>query len=350
MNTKFHKMKAIDPDVDHSESLRYSIESITAIDKDGKPIDATKDNRFMDFFNVDVDTGELFVASKLDRNIAAVVNLNMSVKDVSVVPNQLGFGNLWVNIVQYNKFAPSFGKPWSRERPDLTFSLRENQPIGTVVTNLIATDKDSKISHYLIDPPNDYFSIDSESGVISVIKNIDYEKLPIDQLGRARINFNAFAFDNGIPQLSCVANVIINVININDAVPVFNRSHYEAKIEENIQWNTLILQVKATDEDAGKFGKITYSLLNGEGNFVIDSMTGEIRIAAGANLDRERGPTSYTLQIIATDGDGSEDSQSISVPVYITSKCYEKLYFKFQLIFHFKFIQIRSFFISFRHK
>lgn len=40
----------------------------------------------------------------------------------------------------------------------------EEQPKGSVVATLIATDSDSNIAEYVIDPENEYFHIDKASG------------------------------------------------------------------------------------------------------------------------------------------------------------------------------------------
>lgn len=44
------------------------------------------------FFDVDADTGEVRVASRLNRDAAAVVMLTTVVTDVSAIPAQTGFG------------------------------------------------------------------------------------------------------------------------------------------------------------------------------------------------------------------------------------------------------------------
>ena len=40
----------------------------------------------------------------------------------------------------------------------------EEQPKGSVVATLIATDPDSNIAEYIIDPENEFFHIDKASG------------------------------------------------------------------------------------------------------------------------------------------------------------------------------------------
>ncbi len=62
--------------------------------------------------------------------------------------------------------------------------------------------------------------------------------------------------------------------------------------------------VTATDTEGHT---LTYSI-SGASEFTIDSATGQIRLAAGADLDYESGTTSYTVTVSASDGLDSEDN------------------------------------------
>ena len=59
-----------------------------------------------------------------------------------------------------------------------------------------------------------------------------------------------------------------------------------------------VIQVTATDADAGSNGEISY-LLSGSDRFIIDSVTGEITVARP--LDYETVIEPYTLTVIARD-------------------------------------------------
>ncbi len=53
---------------------------------------------FQSFFDVSPETGEVRVANRLDREMAAVVTLTVVVTDISATPLQTGTGNFvfWV--------------------------------------------------------------------------------------------------------------------------------------------------------------------------------------------------------------------------------------------------------------
>lgn len=170
--------------------------------------------------------------------MAALVTLNLSVVDTSASYPQIGYGILVVKIIDYNDHPPTFNYPWTILNPRVEFIINEEQPIGTVVGRLQASDVDTDIDYYKIDPPNKYFSIDNQTGVIRIEKVLDYETIKEDDL-----KFSVFAYDTGIPQLSSECRVHITLINLNDNAPVFNQTDYYASIPENLEWNSFVLKV-----------------------------------------------------------------------------------------------------------
>ncbi|XP_064457989.1 cadherin-87A-like isoform X2 [Ornithodoros turicata] len=307
----FYKLIAKDPDASSEEYLKYSImEPITAIAKDGRSVNASV-QAYKGFFGINSDTGEISVSSPINRDIAAVVTLSTVVTDVSAVPYQTGIGTLVVTIVDLNDFPPSFPPPWSPSHPELHITVMEEQPVGSIVASFVATDPDSNIASYTIEPESPYFSVDKHSGVVTIKSRVDYEKVQ-DHV------FSVVVRDTGIPQLSAIARVTATIININDNDPIFIEKSYHAKVQENAPQGTFVTQVKANDIDTGEFGVVSYSLLGERSpDFSVDDR-GEIRVAGSANLDREL-TMSITLQVVATDmGQDVSTRRSVSVPVYLT--------------------------------
>lgn len=306
-----YKLVAKDPDASSEEYLKYSItEPITAIAKDGRSVNASV-QAYKGFFGINSDTGEISVSSHIDREVAAVVTLTTVVTDISALPPQTGFGTLVITIVDLNDFPPSFPPPWSPSHPELAITVLEEQPVGSIVASFVATDPDSNIASYSIEPESPYFLIDKLSGVVTIRSRVDYEK----------VQEHVFAIivrDTGIPQLSAIARVTATVININDNDPIFSENSYHAKVQENAPQGTFVTKVKATDIDAEDFGVVSYSLLGERSSDFSINEKGEIRVAGTANLDREL-TSSLTLQVVATDmGQDKSTRRSVSVPVYLT--------------------------------
>ncbi|KAL1434560.1 hypothetical protein MTO96_011649 [Rhipicephalus appendiculatus] len=287
---RFYKLVAKDPDASSPEFLKYGIaEPVTAIAKDGRNVNESV-QAYKAFFDVDENTGEVKVASQLNREAAAVVMLTTVVTDVSAVPRQTGLGTLVITIVDLNDFPPTFPPPWSPDHPELYISVMEEQPIGSVVASFVATDPDSNIASYSIEPENPYFAIDKLSGVVTIHKRVDYEQVQ-------ELRFSVVVRDTGIPQLSAVALVTATVTNINDNDPTFSQKAYHASVQENAPQGTFVTRKS--------------------GDFHVNKQ-GEIRVAGMANLDREI-TAAITLQVVATDmGQETTTRRSVSVPVYIT--------------------------------
>lgn len=56
-----------------------------------------------------------------------------------------------------------FTPPWTPSSPKLHFQVLEEQQIGTILTKLQATDADSNIDEYKLEP-NDYFQVNPTTG------------------------------------------------------------------------------------------------------------------------------------------------------------------------------------------
>lgn len=88
------------------------------------------------------------------------------------------------------------------------------------------------------------------------------------------------ALDGGNPPLRGQMTVNISIQDVNDNQPIFNQSRYFASVPENATIGTSVLQVYATDTDAGDNGLITFSINRRQSDkelmFRIDEKTGLI--------------------------------------------------------------------------
>ena len=91
--------------------------------------------------------------------------------------------------------------------------------------------------------------------------------------------------------------VNIEILNVNEYAPVFEKSSYEIKLKENTKLGTLIGRIQAEDRDKNR---IEYSILNNhESPFIIDKYKGIIFV--NGRLDYEM-KSNYLLDVIASDG------------------------------------------------
>ncbi|XP_037891980.1 cadherin-87A [Glossina fuscipes] len=278
VGTVFYTLVALDPDIASRDALEFAAVNITAVDKDGKEV--IESEQFKEYFTI-TRNGKVLVNKKLNRNLFAVIHIDVLVTDSTAPAVQQGRGLLIIQIIDVNEIAPKFNSPWTIENPVIKLQMSEEQPVGSVLTTLQASDDDSTIGDYDISE-NPYFEINKSTGVITSIKRIDYEVTK-------EIKFIATVTDTGVPPLSSTADVVVDIINLNDNEPKFTQAVYYFNVTENSPVGTAAGKVEAFDIDQGAFGEVIYSLI-GENHkyFTIDSYTGNIMVADSSILDREK--------------------------------------------------------------
>lgn len=147
-------------------------------------------------------------------------------------------------------------------------------------------------------------AIDPISGEMKLTKAIEanFTRNP-DTGSRKKLNYEAIieAIDGGQPPLTAEATVQMYVRSERDGEPMFINEPYIAVVKENAPPGSVVIQVKATDPD-GPDSKIRYSIVSGaKDSFIIDPMSGEIRVSPTGDLDRDVYGGHYTLTIAATD-------------------------------------------------
>lgn len=85
------------------------------------------------------------------RNLYLIINCNF-------------VGSLIITIIEVNHFAPTFARPWTREDPQYSIEMQEEQPTGAIVGAFTATDADNSIAGYTIEPPSPYVNINNVTG------------------------------------------------------------------------------------------------------------------------------------------------------------------------------------------
>lgn len=127
----------------------------------------------------------------------------------------------------------------------------------------------SDIIYSLLDSADGFFSIDEQTGVISLER-------PLDRELQSTFELRALASDQGSPRLSSVCQVVVSVLDINDNPPVFEHREYTATVSEDVSVGTQLLRVQAASRDTEANGEISYSIIGGNehGLFSVDPRTG----------------------------------------------------------------------------
>ena len=172
-----------------------------------------------------------------------------------------------------------------------------------------ATDADSignTVSYNIISGAKSTFNISNDNGILSVISSaIDYE-------ATSQYVLQIVAIDSGSPVLSSTTLVIIAIENIDDYTPTFDSSN-TITVPQYIPSNSLLFYANAQDGDPQD--NITYSLLSLSDTFVINSTTGALSSLVKLNII-----TTYTINILASDSDGTGTAHQYKLSVYMVNK------------------------------
>ncbi|KAI6659268.1 protocadherin Fat 4-like [Oopsacas minuta] len=189
--------------------------------------------------------------------------------------------------------------------------LSEALPIATTFLTIYAIDNDVtdqgvSIS-YTISDGDEFalFSIDSQTGRLSIAEKIDREITPL-------FNLTIQAAGNGIG----MTYVVIIIDDVNDNAPVFSEDVYRATVVSDIPAGTLILQAIANDNDAGRNSDISYAIVSQPipSLFAIDPYSGDIRLNSSLIVYDYK---SYAFYISATDN-GLPLRLTTEIQVYFT--------------------------------
>jgi len=190
-----------------------------------------------------------------------------------------------------NRHSPKFD-------PSLpgSIDLREDHPLNATVVRFTATDEDSGFNGklvYAVSGGNEdgCFFIDVFSGDLRLV-------CPLDRESKGFYILNVTVYDLGTPQRSAWKFVAVNVADVNDNPPAFDRPRYLVRVPENTEVDAVVFTASATDPDVDFSGRVQYSLLTSTDAFRIDEVSGEVTVASG--LDRETSPR-HDLRIAATD-------------------------------------------------
>nr|XP_046262309.1 protocadherin alpha-2-like isoform X2 [Scatophagus argus] len=251
------------------------------------------------YFDVDLKTGALFVCDRIDREELCPNTAKCSLNVEAILSHPVHLHRIEVHIIDVNDNAPSF-----RDK-EKTFNISESSFTGERYLLPVANDEDTgsnSVKSYKL-TPNDYFSLDvqsggqhSESAELVLQKSLDREKQSV-------IHLTLTALDGGKPARSGTLKIVVNVIDINDNVPVFSQPLYKAQVTENAPFQTSVLTVSATDLDEGINSEIVYSFIergnfNPEAVFSINPETGEITVKG--NVDYEE-KAAYDIRVQARD-------------------------------------------------
>ncbi|XP_074085453.1 cadherin-related family member 2 [Macrotis lagotis] len=296
-------IKATDPDTDFRGHITYQLIS----------------GNSADIFQVNSSTGEITVKNgiQLDRELQSVYYLTLQATDGGGLT---GSTLLQIILMDINDKAPVVSGSYNifvkevTENVSVTIQAHDDDEPNT---------NNSAIRFKLLPTPySDNFTLDSVTGLLTNKGPLDREA--IDPSLSGKIVLIVQVYDLGVPPLYTTVNVTINVEDINDNVPVFNKNSYTFQVKER-ETGAFVGIMEAWDADQTDVNRrVTFSLTGtGSNNFEIHykylgsgKNQGNMFLVSDVSLDYERPPSNFTLVVLAQNTAESEGNGSATILVF----------------------------------
>ncbi|KAM8971905.1 protocadherin gamma-B4-like [Pelodytes ibericus] len=267
----------------------------------------------MDTFSLDSETGDIVIKGPLDFEVKQSYEMTVEATDGGGLVTQC---TILIQIVDVNDNAPEI------QLVSLTTPIPEDSLPGTVVAVILVNDLDSERN-------GEVTCQIAETPLFKIIPtSTSYYKLvtshSIDREAKSIYNVTIIAKDEGSPPLLTEKVIQVNVSDVNDNPPDFDKLNYIAYVFENNMPGTSIDRIQASDPDTGENAKILYSVLNTNikeipiSSYIsINSKTGVIYAQRSFDYEQLR---EFQFWVIAKDNGSPPLSNNVTVRICIIDK------------------------------
>ncbi|KAG7517586.1 protocadherin gamma-A2-like [Solea senegalensis] len=197
--------------------------------------------------------------------------------------------------------------------------ISEDAKLNTVVTMINIEDRDSGENGKV-----QCFISETVPFILQTSTNNFYSLVTDSELDRERAseyNITVTCSDEGVPSLSSSVTLTLQISDVNDNAPVFERSSYEAYIVENNTPGLSIFTVKARDADWNQNARVSYILEDSSVNGVPVSSYVSVSADSGVihavrSFDYEQ-IKDFHFRVKAQDGGSPPLSSNVTVKILI---------------------------------
>ncbi|KAG9490980.1 hypothetical protein GDO78_006362, partial [Eleutherodactylus coqui] len=235
VNSTILQVSASDEDEGVNAKITYSI--------------STTANNILMAFIIDSNNGELRTRRRLDYEVTKYYEISVEAKDGG---GQAANAKVLIEIIDVNDNAPEISITSSSNL------LPEDSTPGTVVALIKVHDRDSGENGEV----QCTIKGDLPFELISSIGNFHriVTKHFLDREQVASYNITIQASDKGSPEMTSRKLIQLEISDVNDNAPVFDKLIYTAFIPENNLPGASIFSIQATDMDSEDNAKVTYSI------------------------------------------------------------------------------------------
>ncbi|XP_019730269.1 protocadherin gamma-B5-like [Hippocampus comes] len=210
-----------------------------------------------EYFNVNLQSGNLFVKERIDREELCPNTAKCSLRIQAVLNSPMTAHRVEITILDINDNSPSVIESV------YTLDIFESASPGERYLLPVAVDADfgsNSVRSYKLSN-NEHFTLDVQSGGDHGVSAELVLQKCLDREKQSLITLTLTAVDGGKPPKSGSLQIRVNVLDVNDNVPTFSKSLYKVRLSEDAAQGSLVIKLNATDLDEGINSKIVYSLI-----------------------------------------------------------------------------------------
>ncbi|XP_036933420.1 protocadherin beta-16-like [Acanthopagrus latus] len=263
-----------------------------------------------DMFEMNEVNGDLILKSSLDYEKARFYQIHVQASDEGGLTDSC---KITVEVIDINDNKPVINIM------SQTNVILEDSKSATVVTMVNVQDLDSGDNGKVQCAINENIPFTlkpTSSNFFNLITDSD-----LDRERAAEYNITVTCSDEGVPSLSSSVTLTLQISDVNDNAPVFERSSYEAYIVENNTPGLSIFTVRARDADWNQNARVSYILEDSSVNGVPVSSYVSVSADSGVihavrSFDYEQ-IKDFHFRVKAQDGGSPPLSSNVSVKIMI---------------------------------
>ncbi|XP_031443095.1 protocadherin gamma-A11-like isoform X40 [Clupea harengus] len=262
-----------------------------------------------DLFRVE-ENGEIILVGEIDYETARHYEIDIEAIDKGGLSDSC---KIIVDVVDVNDNSPTINII------SKSHSVNEDSAVSTVIAMISVNDPDSEKNGQVHCVMNDNipFAIKSTSnGFYSIVTDS-----ALDRETDSGYNISVICSDEGVPSLSSRVTLALQVSDVNDNAPVFEKSSYAASIVENNTPGISVFTIMAVDADWKQNARVSYILDGSSTNGVsissfvsVDAESGVIRAMRSFDFEQMK---DFVFRVKAQDGGSPRLSSNVSVKITI---------------------------------
>ncbi|XP_051810357.1 protocadherin beta-16-like isoform X1 [Acanthochromis polyacanthus] len=261
-------------------------------------------------FNINDENGEVTLIGTIDFEESRNYQINLLASDEGGLTD---FCKLIVDVQDMNDNKPEIN---IMSKSNV---ISEDAELNTVVTMINIEDRDSGENgkvQCLMSENIPFILKTSSNNFYSLVTDSD-----LDRERASEYNITVTCSDEGVPSLSSSVTLTLQISDVNDNEPVFERTSYEAYIVENNTPGVSIFTVRATDADWNQNARVSYILEDSSVNGVPVSSYVSVSADSGVihavrSFDYEQ-IKDFQFRVKAQDGGSPPLSSNVTVKMLI---------------------------------